>query len=159
MGQVDLDKGACQVARKLTSNRTQVIHSDSVNFLWSLRPEKAVDLVYLDSYDIEDWVTPGAKDEMMSAIHHLKELAAILPKTNAQSSPPSTSSKTRGTMIVVDDNEVGTDGKVLRGKGRLVQEILSQGGGCQEVLRGWQMGWLCGGEEVVEEEDDVRRGG
>ena len=131
---MDLDTKACEVSRALTSSRTKVTCGDSVDFLWGLNPPASIDLVYLDSYDVEDWTSPGADE--LSAVHHLKELAAVLPKTRAQER------EGPGTMIVVDDNQEVAGGGII-GKGRLVQEVLH--GPCHQAFKGWQMGWICGG--------------
>jgi hypothetical protein len=158
---VDIDAPSCHAARGVTSNRTVVTASDSVAFLFALEPPAPVDLLYLDSFDVEDW---DAKDgDAASAAHHLKELAAALPLTRLREK------QGPGTMIVVDDNMVeggagnedhdtqqqcrdeGSCGSGpvqggIRGKGRLVAEALDAAGArCQRAFRAWQLGWLCGG--------------
>lgn len=73
---------------------------------------------------------------------NLKELAAILSRTRTFRD------QGHGTLIAVDDNlqtKNDSKGTAMLGKGRLVQEFLEKGGRCNEVFRGWQVGWICGG--------------
>ena len=90
---VDLDPAAVDAA---TSAATRVTVGDSVDFLRGLAPEPHVDLLYLDSYDI-DWQDPGP-----SMRHHLAEIVAAAPLLGP------------GSIVAVDDNMAGT------GKGMLV---------------------------------------
>lgn len=66
---VDLNKSAVDFTNKETSNKTTVIHSDSLKLLPTLT--KPIDFLYLDSYDV-DFLNPK-----LSAEHHLKEFNCI----------------------------------------------------------------------------------
>ena len=117
---VDIDPVACKLAEKNTWF-TEVIESDSVEFLGTL--EGKVDLLYLDSYNIDDW-----NNDWAPAAHHLKELFAA--KNCIKD----------GTLIVVDDNLVTPAGKRI-GKGRLIYELMDSLG-IEPYLDGYQVGWI-----------------
>ena len=98
---VDISEDACSVAREMVSNKSSVVCSDSVNFLNNFPNPEDIDLLYLDSFDL-DW-----NNVHPSAFHHIKELCAIyarLPK---------------GCIIVVDDNNQD------KGKGIYVKQFLT----------------------------------
>ncbi|RLD66318.1 MAG: hypothetical protein DRI84_05025 [Bacteroidetes bacterium] len=113
----DIDKKACDNADKLTSNKTTVCCEDSVQFLWKLEPEFTINLLYLDSFDI-NFSKPHP-----SAMHHTKEFMAILPWLDP------------GTIVVVDDQ----NGKV--GKGMYIAEFL-EGLGYERFIDDYQIGWI-----------------
>lgn len=117
---VDNDPGACALARSAVKH-AEIIESDSVEYLGSLYG--ACDLLYLDSYNITNWY-----DDWAPAAHHLKELFAaknvIAP----------------GTLIVVDDNVCTPDG-VRRGKGRLINELMTSLG-IDPLFEYYQIGWI-----------------
>lgn len=69
---VDIDPVTVDRVRQAVSDRTRVIQDDSVHFLSEF--EDPVDVVYLDSYDL-DWY-----DYTPSADHGLREYTAIRPK-------------------------------------------------------------------------------
>lgn len=160
---VDLDAAKCDASRSLVSNRTVVTTSDSVKFLWNFPPvsqtpssntgpnnidpvlrwgparQTYADLIYLDSYDVTDWETPGA--DAASLAHHMKELAAALAAGLIA----------RGhTIVVVDDCppalELSTTASAsqaaLRGKGGLIFEFMNDVG-CLLLFSGYQAGWVC----------------
>ena len=124
---VDIDPVACKLAEKNTWF-TEVIESDSVEFLGSL--EGKIDLLYLDSYNIEDW-----NNDWAPAAHHLKELFAA--KNCIKD----------GTLIVVDDNLITPTRKRV-GKGRLIYELM-ESLGIEPYLDGYQVGWTW--KEAVSE--------
>lgn len=66
---VDLDKKSVDETNRLTSDKTKVVHSDSLYFLPTLTTP--IDFLYLDSYDV-DFLNP-----LDSAKHHLKEFNII----------------------------------------------------------------------------------
>jgi hypothetical protein len=66
---VDLDKNAVDLASSLTSSKTTITCSDSLDFLKKFY--KPIDLLYLDSFNV-DWNNPEP-----SAEHHLKEFNII----------------------------------------------------------------------------------
>jgi hypothetical protein len=113
---VDKDAAACAESRRVVSDRTQVVCCDSVQFFWRFSPERTIDLVYLDSFDL-DW-----NDPLPSSLHHLKELCVLLPKLRP------------GALIVVDDNANG------RGKGELIRQLM-ESMGVEPVFDEHQIGW------------------
>ncbi len=118
---VDIDSNACELANSSTSSNTEVIESDSVEFLGTL--DGRCDLLYLDSYNITDW-----NNDWAPAAHHLKELFAAKNIISP------------GTLIVVDDNITSPQGKRL-GKGRLIYELMeSLGIPC--FIDAYQVGWI-----------------
>jgi predicted O-methyltransferase YrrM len=122
---VDIDPKACQLTKENTYF-TEVIESDSVEFLGTL--EGKIDLLYLDSYNIEDW-----HNDWAPAAHHLKELFAAKNCIK------------EGTLIVVDDN-LTTSGGQRVGKGRLIHELM-ESLGIEPYFDGYQVGWIW--EEAV----------
>lgn len=117
---IDIDPKACALASANTSNLTEVVESDSVEFLGTLRGNAT--LLYLDSYNIQNW-----QDDWAPAAHHLKELFAA--KDIIQ----------HDTLIVIDDN-IKHEGKRL-GKGRLVYELM-ESLGIEPFLDDYQVGWV-----------------
>ena len=117
---IDIDPKACQLARNATTEAL-VIQRDSVEALGEM--EGRVNLLYLDSYNIDDW-----NNDWAPAAHHLKELFAakniILP----------------GTLVVVDDNILTTKGNLI-GKGRLIYELM-ESLGIEPLIFGYQIGWI-----------------
>ena len=117
---IDNDPKACQLTRKATTEAL-VLERDSVEGLGEM--EGRADLLYLDSYNIEDW-----NNDWAPAAHHLKELFAakniICP----------------GTLIVVDDNIQTITGNLI-GKGRLINEVM-ESLGIEPYIFGYQIGWI-----------------
>ena len=106
---VDITPEHVDYARSIVSENTQVHCDDSVRFLWDVNnalteSDRYIDLLYLDSYDYEE-STP-----YLSPAHHLKELAAIMPRLR------------EGSMIAVDDN-FGLLGD-RKGKGMFIEEFM-----------------------------------
>lgn len=137
---VDRDPAAVALCRTLAGEVVRLHCSDSVAFLKSLADQRpadlaAIDLLYLDSYDV-DFANP-----LPSAIHHLKELAAIAPLLSAN------------TLVVVDDSPMSVLGvpqapgrlrmisqPQVSGKGKLIAEYADQVG-AERLISGYQMGW------------------
>lgn len=117
---IDNDPKACQLARNATTEAL-VIERDSVEALGEM--EGRVDLLYLDSYNIEDW-----NNDWAPAAHHLKELCAAKNIIRP------------GTLIVVDDNFQTLSGNLV-GKGRLINELM-ESLGIAPYIFGYQIGWL-----------------
>ena len=117
---IDNDPQACQLARNATTEAL-VLESDSVEALGEM--EGRVDLLYLDSYNIEDW-----NNDWAPAAHHLKELFAAKNIIRP------------GTLIVVDDNFQTTAGNLI-GKGRLINETM-ESLGIEPYIFGYQIGWI-----------------
>jgi hypothetical protein len=101
---VDIDPQACETSRKNTGNNTIVYLGDSVKFLQTLGNPENIDLLYLDSFDV-DW-----DNTHPSSFHHIKELCTVYAKLKS------------GCLIVVDDNSNG------KGKGTYVFEFLNNVG-------------------------------
>lgn len=120
---IDIDPLACQLARNNTSSSTEIIQSDSVEYLSVL--SGFVSLLYLDSFNITDWA-----NDWEPAAHHLKELFAA--KDIIQP----------GTLIVVDDNIIH-NGKRM-GKGRLIYELMDAIG-INPLFDEYQIGWVWTG--------------
>lgn len=125
---VDIDPEAIKVAKKLVENRTLFVQGDSVEVLAHLgelvpalksRDEnpRYLDLLYLDSYNV-DWANPHP-----SALHHLKELQAVLPFINEK------------TMLAIDD-AVNLDGR--RGKSLYIDQLFHELG-IKPVHSGYQV--------------------
>jgi hypothetical protein len=117
---IDNDPTACQLARSATTEAL-VLEKDSVEALGEM--EGTVDLLYLDSYNIQDW-----NNDWAPAAHHLKELCAA--KNIIQP----------GTLIVIDDNYHAPNGQVI-GKGRLVYELM-ESLGIEPYIFDYQIGWI-----------------
>ena len=117
---VDIDPVACQLARDAT-NHAKIIESDSVEYLGTLCGN--CDLLYLDSYNIQNWY-----EDWAPAAHHLKELFAAKNIIHP------------GTLIVVDDNITTADGAKY-GKGRVVNELMDSLG-IEPLFDSYQVGWI-----------------
>lgn len=115
---VDKAKSACENARKLISYKTEVFCSDSVCFLWKFEPPADIDLLYLDSYGLNQ------QKPHPSSLHHIKELCAVISKLK------------EGTIIMIDDH---INEKV--GKGAYVSNFMEHLG-YKRVIDGYQIGWV-----------------
>lgn len=118
---VDIDPKACALAKSNTSDRAEVIESDSVEYLDTL--EGKADLLYLDSFNITDW-----NNDWEPAAHHLKELFAARHIIK------------NGTLIVVDDNVITLSG-TRYGKGRLIYELM-EALEIEPYFDDYQVGWI-----------------
>ena len=98
---VDIDEKACNCAKSFVSEKSNIICSDSVEYLKTFK--KKIDLLYLDSFDFDK------KNPEPSMKHHLKELMEALKNLKP------------GSVIVIDDNNIGKNNK---GKGYYVKEYL-----------------------------------
>jgi hypothetical protein len=114
---VDIDPDNCAYTRERISPKTQVHCSDSVKFLWNYPFEKAPDLLYLDSFDLD------TNDPHPSALHHVKELLAVIRHLNEE------------TIIVIDDNI--TDDVA---KGKYVNDFMLDIG-ATPVFKQYQIAW------------------
>ncbi len=121
---VDINENNCRHARSKISDKSKIICSDSIPFLWSYKEK--VDMVYLDSYDIE------LNNPTPSMIHHMKELACLLKNFKQE------------TLIVVDDHDAFfTGGKI--GKGNIIKEFMAQIGN-KPIFENYQIGFIFGKE-------------
>jgi len=104
---VDLDEKAVELCSTYLSERTNVTHGDSLEFLAGLSEEEMgkIDLLYLDSMDLD------VERPKVSAHHHALELNTIYNFLR------------RGCLIVVDDN-FSKD----CGKGMFVRQFLDEMG-------------------------------
>jgi len=116
---VDINENNCRHARSKVSNRSTIVCSDSIPFLWNYKEK--VDMVYLDSFDLD------LKNPNPSQIHHLKELCAIVK--NLQSH----------TLIVIDDHMTRDN----MGKGYLIKEFMAQIGKTP-IFENYQLGFIFG---------------
>jgi len=136
---VDISPRAVSICKSLVSDKTEVVHGDSVSFLHEFvlvaeRKNINVPLFYLDSFDL-DWTY-----WQPSAIHHLKELTSIHHFLKPE------------TMVVVDDcmqnADFVLDGAEATfrkrpepgGKGRLFAEYAKTVGAKLE-FSSYQAGW------------------
>ncbi len=137
---VDISAASVSECKKLVSPRIRISQDDSLHYLSELarefsRNEQLIDLLYLDSFDLDftHWYP--------SAIHHLKELAAAMRCVGEKS------------LVVVDDCPQsahfvpGSENQVLLlgaasvgGKGRLVAEYAAATG-AKPVFAEYQAGW------------------
>jgi hypothetical protein len=137
---VDINPTSVSECRKLVSPRIQITQDDSVHYLTGLvgelsRSGKLIDFLYLDSFDLDYtyWYP--------SAIHHLKELAAVMRCID------------ENALVVVDDcpqnvNFVpGSGSQVLTlgaasvgGKGKLIAEY-AEAAGAKLLFAEYQAGW------------------
>jgi hypothetical protein len=115
---VDLDPKACKMAQSHVSQSTHIWNMDSVKFLWHFQPPQPIDLLYLDSFDLD------LKNPHPSALHHIKELCAIMPKLR------------KGTLVAVDDNFPNGPGK-----GVYVAEFMANIG-VPLVINDYQLAWI-----------------
>lgn len=118
---VDIDPICSKNCTDLNLNNVISVTSDSIKFLSLLPNAEEIDLLYLDSYDL-DFNNPEP-----SATHHLEELTQVF------------SYLTSGTVIAVDDNIIRDGIKI--GKGYLVEEYLSKKN-CILVYDGYQKVWV-----------------
>ena len=118
---VDIDPEACFLAAAATIN-AEVVNSDSVAYLNSFEDE--IDILYLDSYNIEDW-----NFDWPAATHHLKELFAAYNNLSP------------GSLVVIDDNVRNPHTNNKMGKGRIVREFLGLTGKATLLHDGYQEIW------------------
>ena len=116
---IDISEENCDIARQLCKNdQVEIVTADSVEYLWKFAPPHPIDLLYLDSFDL-DYDNPHP-----SAFHHMKEFLAI--ERHLQN----------GTLIVVDDHvndEIG--------KGTYIQQFFSDVG-LTPFFKDYQIGWI-----------------
>jgi len=103
---VDINQSAVDTANSFIDEKYyKSFCSDSVTWLSSLNNLDAIDLFYLDSWDVK-W-----HDDFDSANHHLKEFKSI------------ENSLKEGAIVAIDDNAYLLDGR-RSGKGRMIVEYL-----------------------------------
>jgi hypothetical protein len=114
---VDTSPSACELVREQVSSKTIVCLNDSVKFLAEFPNPENIDLLYLDSFDL-DWNNPHP-----SSLHHMKEITAVYSRLKP------------GCLIVVDDNANGL------GKGKYVVDFLINVGD-REYFNDYQIGYI-----------------
>jgi hypothetical protein len=137
---VDIDKNAIENCRSQVSVRTQLTNSDSVAYLSALSKDllikqKKIDLLYLDSYDVDmNYWYP-------SAAHHLKELLAIRLAISEKTLVVIDDCPLSGNFIPDDQGKITfTSNPIIGGKGRLVAEYANSIG-ANLLFAGYQAGW------------------
>jgi hypothetical protein len=136
---VDLNNSSVEYTNSLTSNKTNVICSDSLLLLPTLKD--SIDFLYLDSYDV-DFLNP-----LKSAEHHLKEFNSVKKLLH------------KGSIVLINDTPCSPkwldDGKnnnlynILKhtfnpnmcGKGSLVNKELKKMG-AKKIMHQYQCLWI-----------------
>jgi FkbM family methyltransferase len=113
---IDLSAEHCERAARWVSGKVRILCHDSVAFLAGFDPPTRIDCLYLDSVDV-DWSDPHP-----SALHHMAELCAILPRLG------------EGCLVIADD----TPGEA--GKGGYLVELM-QRIGARKLFNEYQIGW------------------
>ena len=137
---VDINPTSVAECRKLVSQRVEVSQDDSVHYLSLLsrrflKESKIVDFLYLDSFDLDMtyWYP--------SAIHHLKELLAVIRCLDAKTLVVVDDCPLNGSFIPSDGNQISFVAKPsVGGKGRLVAEY-AEAVGATLVFAEYQAGW------------------
>lgn len=116
---VDINPNNVTYSQQRVSDKTQVICSDSVSYLYNLSESIKFDMVYLDSYDIE------RSNPHPSQLHHMKELCSIMKNVR------------KGTILVVDDHDgFFTQGQI--GKGNYIKDFMDNVGAAK-LYEGYQI--------------------
>ena len=116
---VDINDKHCQLARYFATDKSIISTDDSVRFLWNLKLERKIDLLYLDSYDVED-----KNDVHAAAFHHFMEFYAA------------TNNLSKDSLIVVDDCDMKDCGKA-----KYIKQFMDHIGN-KSVIEGCQFGWF-----------------
>jgi hypothetical protein len=104
---IDINKDSCEYANGITSDKTQVIESDSIKYLWENEFPNTC-LFYLDSYDV-DFIHP-----VLSNFHHMKELTCI-------------SKYLTNCLVVVDDCKFSKEDCEIAGSPDINPDIVGKG--------------------------------
>ena len=118
---VDINQDNVNHAQSMVSDKTKVVCSDSVKYLWSLPKDKKIDFLYLDSYDVE------RDNPHPSQLHHVKEMCAAIDKLQ------------KGSIICIDDHDAFFTGGAI-GKGTYVKEFMDAIG-AECIHEGYQIIW------------------
>jgi hypothetical protein len=119
---VDIKPENVAHAQKMVSDKTKVICSDSVKFLWNFPEDRKIDFLYLDSYDVR-------KDNPHpSQLHHVKELCAVIDKLD------------EGSIVCIDDHDAFFTGGQI-GKGTYVKDFM-ENIGAECIHEGYQIVWV-----------------
>ena len=136
---VDLCKSAVDKTNELTSDKTTVVHSNSLDYLPTICEN--IDFLYLDSYDV-DFLNP-----LPSAEHHLKEFKCVKHLLR------------KGSVILIDDTPISPEwldngknnpiyndfkkqfNEKMTGKGSLVNNELEKMG-ATKIMHQYQVLWI-----------------
>lgn len=123
---VDINQSNVDYANEVLT-KSKYLHNpkvycdDSVHFIGT-RCNNLIDLLYLDSYDIE------RNNPHPSQLHHLKELCAAMPHLK------------KGSIVVIDDhNPFFTNPPI--GKGNYVKSFMEDVG-ATKIFEDYQIGWV-----------------
>ena len=116
---VDIDPKCKEIVTEHCSKKVKAYTGDSIEFLRNLEVEPRIDLLYLDSMDI-DWDNPAESME-----HHFKEFSSVLHSLKDK------------CLILSDDNAL----KKPVGKGMLVDTYFKNAG-VERFIDGFQLGWI-----------------
>ena len=119
---VDIKPENVAHAQKMVSDKTKVICSDSVKFLWNFPEDKKIDFLYLDSYDVR------RDNPHPSQLHHVKELCAVIDKLG------------EGSIVCIDDHDAFFTGGQI-GKGTYVKDFM-ENIGAECIHEGYQIVWV-----------------
>ena len=119
---VDIKPENVAHAQKMVSDKTKVICSDSVKFLWNFPEDKKIDFLYLDSYDVRK------DNQHPSQLHHVKELCAVIDKLD------------EGSIVCIDDHDAFFTGGQI-GKGTYVKDFM-ENIGAECIHEGYQIVWV-----------------
>ena len=119
---VDIKPENVAHAQKMVSDKTKVICSDSVKFLWNFPEDKKIDFLYLDSYDVR------RDNPHPSQLHHVKELCAVIDKLD------------EGSIVCIDDHDAFFTGGQI-GKGTYVKDFM-ENIGAECIHEGYQIVWV-----------------
>ena len=119
---VDINQDNVNHAKSMVSDKTKVVCSDSVKFLWSLPKDKKIDFLYLDSYDIL------RHDPHPSQLHHVKEMCAAIDKLK------------KGSIVCIDDHDAFFTGDGKIAKGTYVKEFMDAID-AECIYEGYQIVW------------------
>jgi hypothetical protein len=137
---VDINSDSVSECLKLVSHRVKVSQDDSVHYLHKLAKqfqenEQLISFVYLDSFDV-DWTY-----WQPSAIHHLKEFAALQTCINKKTLIAIDDCPLNANFLASSGNKIQTLGSSsVGGKGRLVAEYAKAVGAKLEFAE-YQAGW------------------
>jgi hypothetical protein len=112
---IDIDSNACQLSRSYVSPKTKVVCADAITYLHNLPESVKLDLVYLDSYDLD------ISNPHPSSMHHVMEFLGVFRKNT-----------TSNTILAIDDHYNG------KGKGKYISQFLDHIG-YKKLYEGYQV--------------------
>lgn len=116
---IDINEENCNISRKACSTCVDIVNAESVGYLWNdFSPSKPIDLLYLDSFDLD------VENPQISALHHMKEFVALERYLS------------NGTLVVVDDHVDDNTGK-----GMYIHQLFNSVG-IAPLFKDYQIGWV-----------------